>query len=209
MKDSTKGVVVLAIGALFASAAAKAYSNGLDAPVKEQVYEMSIQSICMGARIVCGVEEFRGKDSIHDKRLSKEPFYDGTYRDLLIELIKLNPKYDWVESGGVVNVFPKPKYRKSRSPLEKKLKKVEFVDAWTNIAANELLETAGIPLGSGQEAYLSGSGKTTVSLRDVTVREALNGIVKADGKAMWIFKPRPAGGYIIYVFGWSRSTLFK
>lgn len=209
MKNSAKHVVVLAIGALCASVAAKAYASGLDTPVKKQVYDMNIQSICMGARIVCGVEELKGKDSIHGKGLSKESFYDGTYRDLLVELIKRNPKYDWVERDGVVNVFPKPKYRKGRSPLENKLKKVEFADAWTNIAAWDLLEIAGIPRVNGMEAYLSGSGKTTVSLRDVTVREALNGIVKSDGKAMWIFRPVERGEYIIYVFGWSRSTLFK
>lgn len=203
-------LAVLGMSVLCATIATKANASGLDTPVKSQVFEMSIQSICMGAQIVCGVEEFKGKDSIHDKTISKDSSsFAGTYRELIVELIKANPRYEWVEHDGVVNVFPKSKLHKGRSPLDKRIETFEAADEWSNIAAWKLLKMAGVPLVSGQDAYISGSGKVSVSLSGVSVRDALNAIVKADGKAMWLFKPRPDGGYIIYVFGWGRSTLFK
>jgi len=124
---------------------------------------------------------------------------DDTLRSLLDAAVAAEPEYTWSVDNGAVNLVPR--YREPLF-LETAIPKLEISDAGTtNEALNELLAIpevskqaslelgirtfgGGGPYGYGPEG--AAKSKISLSLTNVTVRQALNAIARARGDAIWL-----------------------
>jgi hypothetical protein len=144
-----------------------------------------------------------------DDRQASQPtlFTSGSLRDSLQEIVKTNPEYQWQLHDGVVNLLPT---RDEPALLTVRINRLKMEDAPTiGAILGELFELpevrdaiAKLQLSPGTKVVF-GSGsppreKYTVECRDVTVREALNAIVRAHGRAVWEYKEQRCDGKIVY-----------
>jgi len=124
---------------------------------------------------------------------------DATLRAVLDEVVSAEPAYSWNVDEGVVNFVPR-----DNEPLFLRtvVSKLEVREAEPNevlyqlLALPEVDKVARVELGlhtvtGGPYAFkMDGSElerkKLSLSLTNVTVREALNAIARAHGSAVWI-----------------------
>lgn len=142
----------------------------------------------------------------------------SSLRDMLESIVAADPQYRWQVEEGVVNLV----YQKDNPAfLDQRVAKFEVAQRTVNGAVNQLLaipevqrREAELNLGSrlfrgGGIGYFDPSGNTvkkedktfSVSCENVTVREALNAIVRAHGRAMWVYKQGNCTGSSWYSIG--------
>lgn len=108
----------------------------------------------------------------------------GTLQDSLDWLCKLDPRYEWLFAGGVVNVFPRQVEHDPSYPLNRTMSFFEIKDATSASAA--ALEAASHANPPQQIAILT-LGNTdfqrasNLTFANVTLREALNRIAQTLG----------------------------
>ncbi len=117
-----------------------------------------------------------------------------TVRDCLDRIMRWMPRYRWVIEEGVINILPKPgeEYTENgKNPLDWVIKKLEIKHLNSSAARHPIMKAAGLENYYLRHGYDYAGGLHTcryvdLSLRNVTVREALNRVAKADGKALWV-----------------------
>lgn len=113
-------------------------------------------------------------------------FSNTSARQVLDEVVKRNPKYRWIIRNGVLNL--EPKVPVGKDVLSTTLASFSTKNVSTFKAALDALHQADIVY-----SYQGKGGRfarVDLTLSNVTVREALNAIVKADGQAIWILSHR-------------------
>jgi hypothetical protein len=131
----------------------------------------------------------------------------ATLRNVLDSAVSSDPEYLWDVEEGVVNLLPRggePSFLK----LRVRQFKAEEVGT-LNEALDQLLATPevrrgvqdpalGVQVFRGGLGYYgsdeSGGRKFSVSVENATVREALNAIVRAQGKAVWAYTQQQCNG---------------
>jgi hypothetical protein len=169
------------------------------------VWVWEFQSLCSRADILCGTEILPGAmdpSGYVDNRVLK----NTTVSTVLERIIDSKPDYQWVIDGGVLTIVPRETFwnkvrrRWYGRPLSRKIKTLDLVDIPLDSAAHEVCRAAGYDCGPGAGTSVITSGtdqdlgkrlpfrKVTLHLSDVTVREALNALVRKDGHARWEFR---------------------
>lgn len=120
---------------------------------------------------------------------------NGTIRSALEKLVSADPRYKWnLTPEGAINIFPK---NPSERLLDVNISHYEVKDSTRQRALDDLLDTpevaaafraAGVkvrtPIAGGYEA--NGCSATFgVKLDNVSMRTALNAILKASGSVFW------------------------
>lgn len=137
----------------------------------------------------CGLEEAPGESIQQSKGLAPLHLSSASAREALDAIAARHPGYQWTSRGGVVDFEPK---KLEDDILSKKLDKVSLHGVSSFQAARRVLDQAKIPF-----AYQPKGGRYAtidIDLTDVTVRDALNAIVTADGQVMWVFSHSPKSG---------------
>ena len=120
----------------------------------------------------------------------------GTVRDILDSVIRADPRYEWKEVAGVINVLP----RRARNPILEvpvssfKISDVNWMDVrqalQTTAEIKGGLERMGLRERSVTTILGSGNNdlpKFSLDMRDTTLRGILNEILKVKGYSFWIF----------------------
>lgn len=198
-------IIVLMLGGAGVawSAAADAW---LDAPIEKADdarpgYELL--DLCRALNKPCGQEKDREKGT--PKKISDLGLKKSTPRKALDEVGRRYPKHKWAVKDGVLIV--EPKTRTGEDYLSRKLDRVSIHDAISLKAGFDVLRQAKIP---GVGLAMTGNpryGCVDIELSNVSVRDALNAIAKADGQVMWQFSPGAArtGKTSFHLFSWRKT----
>lgn len=161
--------------------------------------------LCSSVGMPCGYEEVPGKKIEHNKgaelRLKKT-----TPRKVLAEITARYPSYRWSVQDGVLVL--EPKQRAGKDLLARKIDHFSIQNTVSIQAAILLFLQAKIP-GAGVPSFGDPQfACVDLNLGNVTVREALNAIAKADGQVMWQFSPKRAEttGMSLHLFPWRKSS---
>jgi hypothetical protein len=124
-----------------------------------------------------------------------------SFKGLLESIVEVEPKYQWRIENGVVNLFPRyvnlsfPDYQITSLMVENA---ETLNDAVIQLLSNpdvqqgiskfrlEYLYRGGIGY-YGKHQNNASSQRFSLSLRNITLREALNAIVRAHKKGAWIY----------------------
>jgi hypothetical protein len=151
-----------------------------DSPVR------AVDQVCQTLSIPCGIENFDGGfvSFFGDKQIDVNGY---TGEAVLDQVVRLKPSCQWSFSDGVLNIVPTK--IPPDDPLEHKIANFSVIQTDSCRAMGISLRQAGITPGGGGGGSMSRPicDAITVNLTNVTVREALNRIAKADGKISWIF----------------------
>jgi len=177
-------LVALALQGSYVRAAAPD-DAALDAPIEKFEAQAGgeFHSLCKNVlKKPCGVEEISGDAERRDKELPHLRLSRTSGRKVLNTIAERSPGSRWAVRNGVINFEPK---NLGDDPLSKKLDKVSLHGVSSFQAVRMVLDQAKIRF-----TYQVGRGRfgiVDLELKNVTVREALNAIVNADGEVMWVF----------------------
>ena len=161
--------------------------------------------LCQKIDRPCGLEELEVNDPSLSAPSGGTTIMGQTVRDVLDHITTRAPKYQWAVRKGVINIEPKD--RGTENPLDRKLAKVTLKNMSSTRAALHVLQLANA-LGSFQPPGNFRLRKIhDLELENVTVREALNAIVAADGQAMWVVFPRNKDKPSLFFGLWGSSGL--
>lgn len=154
--------------------------------------------LCYRACIPCGFAAMApGLVQKLVRRNGRTQLKGKTVREILEHLIAGPMKgYAWRISGGVLEMLPKDVMDgRQSSVLNKHMPSVIVENLDVKTAAIRICEEARIAEGHFTEALqvaaLPDYGKISIHLEDVGVREALNAVVRADGKSSWHLSRNP------------------
>lgn len=160
--------------------------------------------LCRALNRPCGQEQTGAEEIAGDKH-SALNLKKTTPRKILDLIVSRYPSHRWIVQDGVLVL--EPKKRKGEDVLARRLEHVLIRDALSLKAALDVLRQAKIP---GVGIAMTGDPRYAcidLELSNVTVREALNTIAKADGQVVWSFVPRAVGknGPSLSMLPWGRA----
>jgi hypothetical protein len=130
--------------------------------------------------------------------------YDATFHDMLNGIVQSEPRYQWRESGGCIEVLP---VSNGLSLMDIPIGSFQIKDVSREEAINELLnlpEVRAITMSmnlsrraTGNPPAGAGERKVSLNMNEVTLREALNRIIKQSGASFWLFRTYPDGTFSI------------
>ena len=129
---------------------------------------------------------------------------DATLTDILNAIVQSEPRYQWRESGGDIEVFPvsggNPLLDMPLSTFQvKDVRRAEAIDQLMGLpevqavamSMNLKLRPDGpLPTGAKDEKF-------SLSLSGVTLRQALNRIAKESGARFWLFRNHNDGSFSV------------
>jgi hypothetical protein len=107
------------------------------------------------------------------------PAETSTLQSELNRMAKVMPDYQWTLDDGVVNFLPK---NYAPSPLDILIADFDAENGFSRLGLHE--PAVQLVFGGGSET--KDQRHITVKLKNVTLRQALNRIVKTDGRKVWI-----------------------
>ncbi|MBI2385907.1 MAG: hypothetical protein HYV14_07825 [Elusimicrobia bacterium] len=177
----------IAAALLLASSAGPAFTleqADLDKPLTD--FATSAQgdfvAVCRALHTGCGVEVIDGVESLASRN-SPLPRSGRTAREILDEYLAGRPHDAWSLENGVLNL--RPATAPTPDWLSKKIAAVNFRKTDGYEAALTLLYMTGASLGVRMRKQPT-LKPVDLSLKKVTVRQALNALAKADGEFVWI-----------------------
>jgi len=133
------------------------------------------------------------KDGDARKEFAPDSF---TLQGVLDHVITVSPGYQWSESGGVVNVFPLEDYE----VLNLTVPEFEFENKTKHELLAEVIQTKQFrqylkkySVSAPRLLYMGGlqdprpPRKFSISLKNATVRDILNEIVRLNGSSTWVY----------------------
>lgn len=179
----------------------------LDSPIEadnEATPGYELFDLCRSLNKPCGQEQTRSRE-LRQGKGPKFSLKKSSARKALDKITQRYPSHRWIQRDGVLIL--EPKKRAGEDVLARKLERVSIHDTLSLKAANDVLRQAKIP---GIGISMTGDPRYAcidLELTNVTVREALNAIVKADGQAAWSFVPTEKGdhGPSMQVFSWRKT----
>jgi hypothetical protein len=129
---------------------------------------------------------------------------DVTFHDILDGIVQSEPRYQWREIDGCIEVLP---VKHDISLMDTTISSFQVKDVFLEVAINELLSLTEVramtmtmnlnrrhpPNGPPQ----AGLRKVSLALNGVTVRQALDRIIKQSGAKFWIFRTYEDGTFSI------------
>jgi hypothetical protein len=122
---------------------------------------------------------------------------DATFTEVMNAIVRSAPAYQWRGGDGFVEIFPV----RSTSPLlDMTISSFNVSDVDAGEAMNRLMKlpevqnnikSAGLQEKEPKETYKS--GKFSVTLESLTMRQALTRIATESGSRFWIFRTSPEG----------------
>lgn len=129
---------------------------------------------------------------------------DFIVKNLLDEIIKFDTRYRWKETDGVINVFPRDEHpildvRIAKFKVEKaearelREKLVQTKEFQKYLKAENLVDKVPDPENKYGSLFIGAAGKSserhkiTLDLKNATVREILNAIVRQRGYSTWLY----------------------
>lgn len=165
---------------------------GLRVPFYYSYSSLEFVSLCKLAKVPCGIELTRSREPGEIKVVQNLGMPNVLVKSVLEKLVQGPWKgYAWAVNDGVLDIGPLDflSHRK-QSPLDKRLSYVDLTDVKAAIAIEELCERAGVASRSKNfEMLASYTGNVSLHLRNVTVREALDAVVRAEGGCLWLIEP--------------------
>lgn len=173
-----------------------------------QTTHSSFLESLMSARVPGGIVTILNCDNTHPKR--QIAFSPGTVRETLDAIVRANPEYRWQVDEGVINLLPATD---EPALLKVRINKLKVEDAQSidrvldnllelpevRTAITNLQLTPGVKLIIGPVAMdPERRPKFTVEFENVMIREALNAIVRAYGRALWEYKEQRCDGKTIF-----------
>ncbi|MBI5244831.1 MAG: hypothetical protein HY922_14270 [Elusimicrobia bacterium] len=113
-----------------------------------------------------------------------------TPRGILDAITHRYPDYHWIVQNGVIVL--EPQKRAGKDLLARKVGHVSIHGKSSYFAAHTVLTQAKLSEGEGISMYFGPAyryARIDLELHNITVREALNAIAKADGQVLWLFAP--------------------
>lgn len=166
-------------------------------------------SLCSQVCMPCGFEEMKQEPSrpvrpADMRHLPRVRIENGTVGEILDNLVSGPMKgYAWRVTDGVIEMLPRDVMdRKKTSVLEKRIPAVDVEKVAVDAAAEQICEAAGVaqrPLFGDNQGAVPTYGTASLHLKNVTVREALNALVRNDGQSMWVVQGYPGNPHTIYV----------
>lgn len=165
-------------------------------------------SMCMNMRLACGWEtlpsELKPEEGFNNPTVDTRPVETRkeSLESFLTRLVAARPEYDFAVNDGVVNLFPSAKYVAKmhyKSHLARKVLPFDVHEQYLQIAADDLFAHAGLQHSDiyegGVSSGLGGSiaRKCSVSIKEGTVQQGLNTLVRTDGGSTWIVFPESQG----------------
>jgi hypothetical protein len=150
--------------------------------------------VCRYAGIPCGFESRRDEatEQQENTRLKK-----GTVREILDSIVQNTWKgYAWRLSDGVIEVMPKAVLAGAPSVLNKRLPEVNIERMFIKEAATKICGEARVAVLGGGDiggAYRKKTGEVSLHAKNITVRDALNALVRQDGQSIWMVYPCEQG----------------
>lgn len=139
-----------------------------------------VGGLCGELRRPCGWEAAKGH-SVHKLKPFKSK-RRGKMKEVLDDVVSRNPEYQWSKANGVINIRPKAESR----DLDKVISNLSINDMTIKDARQKLCEAASLKckwrIEAGPRQHFA---KITLDLKNVSVRDALNRMVEADGMASW------------------------
>lgn len=198
-------VSITSLAICFPCSAAPAPEAFLDASLREfsASHESELWTLCRLISRPCGVEEGHFGDLAVSSSAAPLTLSKTTPRKVLDAIVERHPGYQWALRDGVINL--EPKTRDGEDVLARKLAVAAIRGDSSFKAALDILHLADIPAGyqlQGRGRF----GRISLELTNVTVREALNAIAKADGQVMW-FLTVSQTGRTLYMPSWRKSGI--
>lgn len=175
----------------------------------------TIQGAC-GFEVAAGDEKFAcGEDVPPDKETFEYPG-PVTVREVLDKIVERRTRYRWVYDRGVINLLPKPGEGLSeeglapggRNPLDRVIKDLSFKGMRAQLAADVILVASSVDAKWMPSSKLTDFKELDLHLREITARNSLNEVARADGKVMWIFCRNPYSlEWAKGIYGWRSSPL--
>lgn len=177
--------VALFMIALFSRPCGAADAEALDRPLEkfEARGGNAFIDVCRVTNTPCGVEEVRANEIAAKFKGKRQQHNNATPRKILNSIASQIPDYRWAMRSGVLNL--EPKTREGEDVLARKLESVSIHGVTSFKAALDVLSQANIKTGYQTPGKVR-LAFVDLDLKNVTVREALNEIVKADGQAAWL-----------------------
>ena len=130
--------------------------------------------------------------------------YDATFHDILNGIVQSEPRYQWREDGGCIEVFP---VNGGLSLLDTPIRSFQVKDVNRDLAINRLL---GLPEVRAQSLSMNlkprppyppsertKDEKLSFDLNGVTLRQALNRIAQDSRAKFWVFRRYDDGTFEI------------
>lgn len=145
-----------------------------------------------------------------DEKQTGQPTYlfAGTLKEALDAIVKANPKYHWQVDNGVINLLIS---HDEPALLNVRIDKLKVENAPNiNVILDNLLELPEVKAAIVKlnfippdmkiilESALPPRKRYTVECENVTVREAMNAIARAHGRAVWEYKEQRCKGETVY-----------
>jgi hypothetical protein len=142
---------------------------------------------CIRLSIPCGLEEI-ADDNLSKSSSSETAASSQTARGLFDKIVSAHPSYSWDFTNGVIHVRHKTIGAVPfENPLDRRIPKLVIKNRLSLNAMQDVLKAAGIRAGLGLAGKPPRYAFVSLTLENVTVREALDRIAKADGKVAWHF----------------------
>jgi len=141
-----------------------------------------------------------GISVVYPKESGKETLQDFmpnsfVLREVLNRVITVQPQYAWKEENGVINIYPNEDYsvletriqyfKLENETVSDALNRIHKTSEFKNyIQENNLREEDTTFFGTGDSEKAK---RFSFDLKNSTIREILNEIVKANGKGTWIY----------------------
>lgn len=152
--------------------------------------EWGFLDLCFEARVPCGFEKKPPEIAQPPVRQDVRTQLKGKTVKEILDFLVAGPMkgYAWRVSDGVLEMLPEDvMVRRRSSVLNKRIPSVDIENVEVLAAAEQICETAGIAKAIAARPLQTASfpvyGKVSVHLKDVTAREVLNALVRADGKS--------------------------
>jgi hypothetical protein len=136
--------------------------------------------------IPSGVELLPGPCTSPDQPMAEEiPLMSMPFQDVLDLLIKVDSRYYWVYSDGVVVVRPLDAWKKKDHFLHDTLQSLELKEQNVGAAMDQIFARPGRIVGSGELIMSNDPTLVTLSLGPVSRIEALDAVVRTHGRTRW------------------------
>ena len=183
------GALLLIFGICTSAQAAEGKDPVLDAPLKHAVIEGhdEFTNLCRTLETGCGIESVfvnkTGRDP-EPQGLPKDLLTGSTPRAILDRYVLLKPSLRWIYQNGVINLAP------AKTPDDDfftvKLASVSLQSVSAFFAIGEILHKGGVMFSFQAMGRPQVYKLIDLELENVTVREALNAVAKADPQSIWL-----------------------
>jgi hypothetical protein len=158
----------------------------LDLPVNPCAVPRIVLTVARALGVPAGAETLPGRCTLDlpASIVERVPLISMRLKDALDLLVKTDPRYQWMESDGVVIVRPLSAWTNDKHFLNSVIDRYELKD--DNIGgALDAIFARFKPAGHAGAELMAGVGSLTLSLGPISALEALDAVVRTHGAAQW------------------------